>query len=263
MINLSDVCYMIGHRSGKTDCTRLSNLVTVIRWLDGNFPGVEVIVVEESERPTLDIKARNVNVVCKHVVNKGFFNRSWAFNVAYKFTDKRYLICGDNDIVMNAAGFLDAANMLEQYDTVKAFRYTVDLTMQETRDMHNSTQFSGNVMRSGRGGTNFAGGMVMFTRSGFERIYGWDEDFRGWGDEDNVQEHKINKMLTKIELGYGAYHLWHTKGVTTGDAPFHCLYGKNVELSAKIKGMTKEQLDVYYSGKLVNEYGDVNKYAAE
>jgi hypothetical protein len=262
MINLSDVCFVIGHRDTNPDKTRTKNLFSVLGWLGDNFPQFETILIEQSEKPSWkEISAGGLNLLYKHLYNKGFFNRCWTFNTAYRMSTKKYIVCADNDIVMRPQYIVDSLNALEKYDAVNPYGYIVDLDPHETLGFHN-TRIMPFTQRGGRGGTNFSGGMVMFTRQAYEKIYGWDENFRGWGGEDDVQTYKIKNMLTHIEMPFNAYHLYHSRNATTGDAAYHSHYKNNVDIINKVIKMTPVEISSYYS-KAFESYGNELKYTKE
>jgi glycosyltransferase involved in cell wall biosynthesis len=62
------------------------------------------------------------------------------------------------------------------------------------------------------------GGNVGIFRADYERLNGYDENFRGWGCEDDDLRLRIRaaKMQVRSILGSTCtYHLWHPRGETT------------------------------------------------
>ncbi len=73
------------------------------------------------------------------------------------------------------------------------------------------------------------GNNVGIWRSDFERINGYDENFEGWGCEDDDLRYRLRKAGVAIEsiLRWTcAYHLWHPVDPT---APVKWRQGKNVQ----------------------------------
>ena len=73
------------------------------------------------------------------------------------------------------------------------------------------------------------GGNVGVWRADFERVNGYDEDFEGWGCEDDDLGFRLRKAGLRIESirrWTRAYHLWHTPDAT---APARWREGPNVQ----------------------------------
>jgi GT2 family glycosyltransferase len=62
------------------------------------------------------------------------------------------------------------------------------------------------------------GGNVGIFREDYQRINGYDENFRGWGCEDDDLRLRLRQAGVRIRSVLGAtrtYHLWHPPGQTT------------------------------------------------
>ncbi len=73
------------------------------------------------------------------------------------------------------------------------------------------------------------GNNVGIWRADFERINGYDENFQGWGCEDDDLRHRLRKASVHIEsiLRWTfTYHIWHPPDVT---APTSWKQGANVD----------------------------------
>lgn len=73
------------------------------------------------------------------------------------------------------------------------------------------------------------GGNVGIFREDYERINGYDENFRGWGCEDDDLRLRLRQAGMRIRSVLGAtrtYHLWHPPGQTT---PSRWRDGANVD----------------------------------
>lgn len=72
------------------------------------------------------------------------------------------------------------------------------------------------------------GNNVGIWRSDFERVNGYDENFQGWGCEDDDLRHRLRRAGVAIESilrWTHTYHLWHPVDAT---APAHWKQGANV-----------------------------------
>jgi predicted glycosyltransferase involved in capsule biosynthesis len=242
--------YVIGYRH---NLERLQNLKRVLDWING-FARVEVLLVEQdthSKISHLDIKA-------KHIFTRSDmpYNRSWAFNVALKHANSNIIVFGDSDLVMEPNQFIAGLQAIQNYEMVSPYHSVVDLTAQES---NLPLEQIININRPGRGETdnqkiNISGGIAMFRREAIQKIAGWNEDFIGWGGEDDFQTMKVKNFLTWTELQARCFHLYHERGM-----PDQKWYKRNLELLSKTSQMDKSQLQKVILNQLP-KIGMKNKY---
>ena len=242
--------FIIGYRH-KID--RLNNLRRTLDWIN-SFSGVEVILVEQDKHS----KISQLSLKCKHIFVKSTmpYNRSWAFNIGLKNSNSNIIVCGDSDLVMNPDDFIKGLQTLQQYEMVSPYHSVVDLTPQESGMPLEQLV---NINRPGRGETdnqkiNISGGIAMFRRDSLLRIGGWNEDFIGWGGEDDYQTIKVKNFLTHTELKARCYHLYHSK-----EAPDNRFYQRTLQILEKSSKMTKEELSKVTNASL-QKIGMKNKY---
>ena len=228
--------YVIGYRH-KAD--RLQNLRRVLDWING-FGGVEVLLIEQDKHS----KISHLNLKAKHIFIKSNmpYNKSWSFNVAMKNAKSNIIVYGDADLIMRPEDFINGLKMMEHYDMVNPYKSVIDLSVIET-----GLQLEDliKVNRPGRGETDhqkvpLCGGICIFRREAIYKIGGWNEDFIGWGAEDDFQSIKVRQFLNWIELDSKCYHLYHDR--TQPDMKW---YQRNLQLLQKSAEMTKEQLEKY------------------
>jgi predicted glycosyltransferase involved in capsule biosynthesis len=242
--------YVIGYRH---NLERLQNLKRVLDWING-FARVEILLVEQdthSKISHLDIKA-------KHIFTRSDmpYNRSWAFNVALKHANSNIIVFGDSDLVMEPNQFIAGLQAIQNYEMVSPYHSVVDLTAQES---NLPLEQIININRPGRGETdnqkiNISGGIAMFRREAIQKIAGWNEDFIGWGGEDDFQTMKVKNFLTWTELQARCFHLYHERGM-----PDQKWYKRNLELLSKTSQMDKSQLQKVILNQLP-KIGMKNKY---
>ena len=95
------------------------------------------------------------------------------------------------------------------------------------------------------------GGNIGIWRNDFERVNGFDENFRAWGCEDDDLSHRLRAAGTRIASILGAtrtYHLWHPPASTKPMAKWS--EGPNVSylqrpgrLTCCLNGLRKRRLD--------------------
>lgn len=242
--------YVIGYRH-KID--RIQNLRRVLDWING-FGGVEVLLIEQDTHS----KISHLNLKAKHIFVKSNmpYNRSWAFNVALKNSNSNIMVFGDSDLIMEPNEFITGLNALKEYSMVSPYNSVIDLTPQETGMQLNEML---TINRPGRGETdiqkiNICGGIAMFRKDDIIRIAGFDENFIGWGGEDDAQAIKVKNFLSWTELKAKCYHLYHEKA-----QPDMKFYQRNLQLLQKISQMDKDQLQKMIQSQLP-KIGMKNKY---
>jgi predicted glycosyltransferase involved in capsule biosynthesis len=232
-MNQNSFTYIIGYRH-KPD--RLNNLRRVLDWINC-FAGVDVIVVEQDDHS----KISHLNLKCRHIFlkSKEPYNKSWSFNVATKYSKSNVIVFGDSDLVMDPNKFIEGLKLLEQYEMVNPYKSVVDLDPNES-NMQFEQMVS--VDRPGRGETDhqkvpMCGGICMFRKDAISKIGGWNEDFIGWGGEDDFQSIKVKNFLTHIELSNRCYHLFHNR-----EQPDMNGYQRNLQLLQALGNLSKEDL---------------------
>lgn len=206
---MSKFTYAIGWRHHRD---REGNLSKVLEWLK-SFPGLDVLVVEQDNmrrfRPPPGVR---------HVFARSTepYNRSWGFNIAYRESESPHIVFGDSDIVMRNHEFLSALEASLSLDVLSPYSSVLDLSRDE---ISMSLDDMGRIVRLGRGEAdnqkiNLCGGVVIFSREAFERVGGWDEDFVGWGGEDDMMTFKVVAAgLKTASMPFRCYHLWHNRSV--------------------------------------------------
>jgi hypothetical protein len=204
---MSKFTYAIGWRHHRD---REGNLARVLEWLK-SFTDLDVLVVEQDNMSRFRPPSGVRHVFARSVEP---YNRSWGFNVAYRESESPYLIFGDSDIIMSGHEFVSALEAAESLDVLSPYSSVIDLDRGES-DLEMSDLAK--IARPGRGEgdnqkINLCGGVVVFSRGAFERVGGWDEDFAGWGGEDDMMAFKVESAgLRTASMPYRCYHLWHNR----------------------------------------------------
>ena len=234
---------------------RLQNLRRVIDWILG-FNGVELIIVEQDKSPKLPAYSLKG---FKYIFTKSElpFNKSWAFNVGTKQSTTNAIVFGDSDLIMDPQEFINSVKLLEQYESVNPYTKVIDLEPQENGLHIEKLKM---INRPGRGETDIqktpmAGGIIMFRKDSLFKVGGFDENFIGWGGEDDYQSFKIKQLLTHIELPNRCYHLYHEKV-----KPDMMFYQRNLQLLNKLVIYTPQDTIKYIQNSSPKN-GLKNKYA--
>jgi len=248
--NTPKITYVIAYQH-RPD--RLLNLRRVLEWL-APFQGVEIIVVEQDKYS----KISELNLRVKHIFLKTDkpFNKSWAFNVASSYATTPIVIFGDSDLIMHPQGFINAVQLLDQYDVVNPYNSVIDLDPNESMmDINSILQ----INRIGRGEAEndiqkvpLCGGIIMFKKDKLTQIGGFCENFYGWGAEDDFQSLKVKTFLKWTTLPNKCYHFYHEKAKIDMK-----LYQRNLEILNHFQNSTKEQLQQHINMSLT-KIGKIN-----
>jgi hypothetical protein len=232
---------------------RWNNLKRILEWISG-FSNVELIIVEQDTHS----KIGHLNFPAKHIFTKSKmpFNRSWGFNVGLKHVNSKVTVFTDCDLIMKPDLFINGLKLLEQYEMVSPYNSVVDLNPQESGLQLEEML---KIDRPGRGENdiqkiNISGGITMFRTEAIKKIAGWNEDFIGWGGEDDFQTIKVKNFLTWHEQTGRCYHLYHDKEV-----PDMKWYQRNLQLLQKLANLSKEELTKQIMTS-VQKLGMKNKY---
>ena len=225
--------YIISYRHS---VERLNNLRRVIDWVM-SFSGSEIIVVEQDRHS----KISHLRLPCRHIFLKTNmpFNKSWGFNVGAKYANSKVIVFGDSDLIMDPNKFIESLLMIDKYEMVNPYTSVIDLDRNESNMQLDELM---RIDRPGRGETDIqkvplCGGICIFRKEALQNIGGWNEDFLGWGGEDDFQSVKVKNFLNWTEVPGKCFHLYHER-----PAPDMKWYQRNLQLLQKLSVMSKEDL---------------------
>lgn len=206
-----DVSFIIGHRG----LERLPLLLVTLKSIAAQERvSVECIVVEQSvDRLISDSLPDWVSYVhTPPPVPEMPYARSWAFNVGALRARGRLLIFHDNDLLIPVTFAAEHLDLIDSgYDIANLKRFIFYMNEQVTRDIS-----AGRVLGDCSGGVEsilqnaLGGGSLAISRRAFFEIGGFDEDFIGWGGEDNEL---WDRVLKRSVFRFGhlpMVHLWHS-----------------------------------------------------
>jgi len=202
---------IISHKSRSPE--RLRNLKIVVSWLGQiikKTDEVELILVEQGESETVcldELEKVTFPMKCKFVYKSGLFNKSWGYNIGAKMAKYDNLLFIDNDIILSRQALEIGFKLSSFVEGVRFYDRLYALSEAETRNLEASLDYPPKTNRILRD-FSVPGGFFLIKKDLFYKIGGWDEEFEGWGGEDDAFTHKLSKHLVAA-VTIPAYHLNH------------------------------------------------------
>jgi len=204
-----EISFIIGHRGNE----RLPHLAAALDAIAGQEEvSWECLVVEQASLSQLD-RSLPESICHIHTVPPDGsmpYCRSWAFNVGARRARGRVLVFHDNDILPPAGyGREIMRRYHEGYEVINLKRFIFYLSPADTGRVFSTGTLSPAeapeaVMQNAEGG-----GSIAVAREAFLGIGGFDEQFVGWGGEDNEFWERA-QTLRVWPYGYlPLVHLWH------------------------------------------------------
>ena len=236
--------YIITHR--ENTATRQNNLNFILSWISLIELDIEIILVEQDI--TQKIIENTLPANCKYIFayNKGLFNRAWGLNVGFQHSLGKSIVFADNDVIVDKDILKECLELCcnEDYDAIKPFNTLIDLSecqsqkVFKTMQLPDSSKFSKEDIRLG---ISFCSALMVFKRSAYEKLGGFDERFIGWGGEDDAMStYKIPLLNNAYVNEDSAYHLWHER--SGNDSRLQPNYNNNLKLLKEYYNYSKKDI---------------------
>lgn len=203
-----DISVIIGHRGEE----RLGLLLTTLRSIAAQKGvGLECIVVEQDSKPTITTRLPKwVDYVFQEISQDCQYNRASAFNLGAKLAKGDILLLHDNDMVIAEDYCSEIVGLVrEGYEALNTKRYVFYLDPQDSQKVMQSTTELRKSNPTYVVQNLEAGGSMAITKNAYFRIGGMDEDFIGWGGEDNEFWQRCSTLKKWIWGFSPIIHLWH------------------------------------------------------
>jgi hypothetical protein len=202
-----EVSFVIGHRGR----SRLPQLLTTLRTVAAQAGvAVECVVVEQCHQREIEGELPPwVRYLHQGVSAGAAYGRAAAFNAGAAAASAQILVLHDNDMLVPERYALEVvAGVQRGWEALDLKRFIFYL---DERDSAGLMAGSGLTLREHPGviTQNVHGGSIAITRAAYEAVGGFDEEFVGWGGEDNELWERIETRRA-TRFGYlPMIHLWH------------------------------------------------------
>ena len=208
----------------------------LLSYLRKCFPKLEIIVVEQGENQTLfPPEEWNIRLILEEY--SGIFNRCRPYNIGAKASTRSILAFGDGDIFLKKEDYLSCFAATKDFEAITPNKNLVLNVQIEDSEKH-TFKFLNN-----RRVDTFAGGLLVLTRAGFDKIGGWDERFIAWGHEDWAMSYLIYQTLKSKTFFLDFYHIDHPRTIT--DTVQHSNININEVLREEISTFNGQAMENY------------------
>jgi hypothetical protein len=202
-----EVAFLIGHRGNERIALLLATLATIAAQRNAT---IECVVIEQSETPILPgVLPPWVRYLHTPTPPGVPYNRAATFNAGAGVTRAPILVFHDNDMLVPMDYAAELRNRhAKGWEFIDLKRFIFYLPEDETKRVV-SARGVPRTLQPDQITQNAHGGSIAADRAAFEAIGGFDEEFVGWGGEDNDFWDRATTRRTWAHAYLPFIHLWH------------------------------------------------------
>jgi len=236
----SEITFIIPHKDHKKDFRRRINLESVVHYYRSNFPGSEILVVEQFEyEPTYQSK-----LVKKIDFQGSRLNKPKMLNLGWANSTNNIVIFCDNDLLLETISIRNCATLIRNGEFDLITPYILGVFLPDSEKFFGSDlsvlkkKFSAHVIPS-----PLCGGSFVTTKDFYYKFGGFDESFEGWGPEDSAASIKaINTGKCSAYLPGIVFHLYHITAQQNQDQ-FNEIKAKSEKLFDNLISLDSNQFE--------------------
>lgn len=246
---------------------RINNLQIMIDYYSQNFPESKFIFIEDDYEHNKNfdkVKWKKGSTSYYFLKNTGTYHRTKALNYGFNEAKTPIVVSMDTDCIVSNKSileceqkllngvtaawpyngyFIDVDYNLKNFFTQNSLDYNILLSNLDGRlELPICANYKNYSVRCTSTVHLGVGGIVMFNKELFLKIGGYNENFVGWGCEDNEVEYRL-KTLNRLyyrdkDKSSICFHLYHAQA-QRAENPF---YDRNGKLLNEIQRMDESQL---------------------
>lgn len=249
------------------DRFRRRNLVECVRRSRSVFPDADIVVAEQGDGAWVTEQG----LPCSHIAMgmSGAFRKTRLMNAAVR-ENPGYdgYVMVDADVLLTESVVQYVRDNYASASLVFPYGDCMYLNEPDTSRAVMSRPLLPGEKDHGISQARQTGLCNVFTRDTFDRVGGFDEDFVGWGAEDDAFLVKCRRLCGPIlrnpDKGAAVYHMFHPKVNTREYVEHDAGYVANRVRCACIRRMSDDDLGQYVAGKatlaeLVGRYSALGK----
>ena len=193
---------------------RLENCLRSLAWQDLPRERFEILLSDfgsspDHQRATLKT-ARQHDACVIRTDTRTLWNKSKALNIAIREAQGRYVLCTDADMIF-APNFLNTLlrTQREADDGAFVLCQSRDLPESLSERHYSEDDLPELVAHSQLRARQGTGACQMATRAFFERVRGYDEGYKGWGQEDTDMTYRAGRSGLRHRWVDGETHMFH------------------------------------------------------
>lgn len=205
------VSFVIGHRGERRLPLLQATLASIAAQRE---VAVECIVVEQSARPELAGRIPSwIRTIHTPIASDELpYNRSWAFNVGANASTAPLLVLHDNDFLVPASYARELVRRHDEgWEVIDLKRAMIYLDQKSTEEIMDSGRVTPRAEVERVTQNLNAGGSLGVDRETYFEMGGFDEDFVGWGGEDNEFWERAETRRCWTFAYLPLIHLWHPR----------------------------------------------------
>lgn len=247
-IQLNDLTFVIPVYIDSKD--RIFNVNYIIDYLYNNFNS-KIIVCENSKVPLFE-KYKNEKFEYHFLYSEDdIFHKTKTLNYLYNKSKTKFICAEDTDILVNPNSIKKAYDLLKEnkYNFVYPFNSDIyDITKNKLNILESNKYIKIDKEYLEFRCSKATGCIFMFNKKEFEKYGLENENFIGWGAEDDERYTRLEKLgndIFYIQDG-PVYHIKHFRGKYSRPLTGFKNYKQdNVDEFKKVKNLSKEELLSY------------------
>lgn len=240
---------------------RKRNILAVVNNFVSNYPEFEIIIAEQLSDSTYIKNILIQKYPCiKHIqikVNSDWFNKAYIINQVVKnYATYDIIMMSDADCILPKIDNMIFKNELIKHSVYFPFSKVNFLNEAHTRRYVKGHTFIQAAPKQDLFINRYTGLINVFNKSTFNNVGGYDEEFEGWGGEDDAFINKCNRLVSPIKRctdNVELLHLYHPKTNNIDYIKSEC-FTWNKKRVATICRMSDNELRSYVADVTIGKF---------
>lgn len=229
---------------------RERNLIFIINNYLRHLPECDIIVVEQNGKTELgDLKDMVTHIRVDYEGDD--FRKSSLINEGVRHSSDEIIILSDNDCVLPISVIGKLEGYMKSCDYFVPFSDINFLNEGHTRQVIKTGRFVQSKKKFNLHVNRYTGGVILFKRSLFDKVGGFEESIVGWGKEDDVFHAKCKRIgasIRRIPEESILLHVFHPTLISKKYIE-STRYIQNSKILALFKRMSDEDFNRYLRDK--------------